>query len=225
MEFALDLPDVLPVMALPDTVFFPHAVLPLYIFEPRYQQMLRDTLASHRMFIVTLAKKDSEPLAFGFNPCQVATAGMIRASQKNQDGTSHLILQGLSRVKMVEYLHNRTYPQARINAFHTPPCDPQDTVPLRQQSWELILRYLNRYGEKGKQITPILEKLTAPDAFLDLAVYSLCHDCRLKQQILEHQDLHIRYQLMLHWLNAELQQLDLENELRGRLDCDDLFQN
>lgn len=223
MEFALDLPDVLPVMPLPDTVFFPHAVLPLYIFEPRYQQMLQDTLASHRMFIVTIANTAGD--SSGFNPCQVATAGMVRASQKNQDGTSHLILQGLSRVKMVEYLNDKPYLQARINAFHTPPCDHQDTVPLRQQSWQLILRYLNRFGEKGKQITPILEKLTAPDAFLDLAVYSLCHDCRLKQQILENQNLHIRYQLMLRWLNVELQQLDLENELRGLLDCDDLFQN
>lgn len=224
MEFALDLPDVLPVMPLPDTVFFPHAVLPLYIFEPRYQQMLSDTLASHRMFIVTMCGSEDESREIPLTS-KVATAGMIRASHQNPDGTSHLILLGLSRVKMVEYIEDKPYLQARINAFHTPPCDHHDTLPLRQESWQLIQRYLTRFGDKGKHISPILERLSAPDAFLDLAVYSLCPDPRLKQQILENSNLHIRYQLMLNWLNAELQQLELENELRGKLDCDDLLQN
>ena len=39
-------------MTLPNTAFFPQALMPLHIFEPRYREMLRDVLASNRLFAV-----------------------------------------------------------------------------------------------------------------------------------------------------------------------------
>ena len=54
MEYinAMELPSAVPVMTLPSATLFPQALLPLYIFEPRYRRMLADTLKAHRMFIV-----------------------------------------------------------------------------------------------------------------------------------------------------------------------------
>ena len=46
------IPSEVPVMTLPNATLFPQALLPLYIFEPRYRQMLVDMLHSHRMFSV-----------------------------------------------------------------------------------------------------------------------------------------------------------------------------
>ena len=43
-------------MTLPNVILFPQAMLPLYIFETRYRQMLADALGSHRMFSVATAK-------------------------------------------------------------------------------------------------------------------------------------------------------------------------
>ena len=43
----MKLPSEVPVMTLPNATLFPQALLPLYIFEPRYRRMLADTLASH----------------------------------------------------------------------------------------------------------------------------------------------------------------------------------
>src|SRR5256885_4378476 len=44
----------LPVFPLPDVVLFPHALLPLHVFEPRYRQLTRDVLASHKLVGVPL---------------------------------------------------------------------------------------------------------------------------------------------------------------------------
>ena len=52
MELEVTLPDEVAVMTLPGVAFFPQALLPLHIFEPRYQHMLRDALDSHRLFAV-----------------------------------------------------------------------------------------------------------------------------------------------------------------------------
>ena len=56
MEQSITLPGEVPVMPLPSAVLFPHALLPLHIFEPRYQQMLEHALQHHRMFCVALVE-------------------------------------------------------------------------------------------------------------------------------------------------------------------------
>jgi len=52
----MQLPDAVPVMTLPSATLFPQALLPLYIFEPRYRRMLVDALNTDRMFSVAMQK-------------------------------------------------------------------------------------------------------------------------------------------------------------------------
>ena len=101
----MELPDAVPVMTLPSATLFPQALLPLYIFEPRYRQMLADMLKTDRMFSVAMQKPGNKRES----PCHVAGLGLIRVSVAHQDGTSHLILQGLTRVELVETVQTRPY--------------------------------------------------------------------------------------------------------------------
>src|SRR5688572_31727694 len=95
----MQLPLEVPVMTLPSATLFPQALLPIYIFEPRYRKMLADSLKSHRMFTVAMQKPGQHREA----PCPVAGLGLIRVSVDHPDGTSHLILQGLTRVRSEEH--------------------------------------------------------------------------------------------------------------------------
>src|SRR5436305_5256565 len=106
MEMEITLPDEVPVMTLANTTFFPQALMPLHIFEPRYRHMLRDALASNRLFAVAgldFHQLDVPGAAFE-PPHRVASVGIIRACQKNDNGTSNLLLQGLCRVEIVKIL-------------------------------------------------------------------------------------------------------------------------
>src|SRR5438094_8863832 len=93
----MELPDAVPVMTLPSATLFPQALLPLYVFEPRYRQMLADMLRTDRMFSVAM----QQPGKQRESPCPVAGLGLIRVSVGHQDGTSHCILQGLKRVELL----------------------------------------------------------------------------------------------------------------------------
>jgi len=97
-------------MTLPDAILFPQAMLPLYIFEPRYRRMLSDALGSHRMFSVAMQK----PGRVRETPCRVAGLGLIRASVARNDGTSNLVLQGITRVELAETVRSRPYRVHRI---------------------------------------------------------------------------------------------------------------
>jgi ATP-dependent Lon protease len=128
------LPPEVPVMTLPEATLFPQALLPLYIFEPRYRQMLADTLQSHRMFTVAMQR----PGVSREIPLTVAGVGLIRVSVGHKDGTSHLILQGLARVELEQAVRYKPYRIQRIKALASPPCDSVAADALLAKLRELL---------------------------------------------------------------------------------------
>src|SRR5947208_10509883 len=102
----MELPREVPVMTLSSAILFPQALLPLYIFEPRYRRMLSDTLNSHRMFSVAMQR----PGRTRETPCAVAGLGLIRASVSRKDGSSNLVLQGITRVEFTKTVRYKHYP-------------------------------------------------------------------------------------------------------------------
>ena len=79
----MNIPSQIPAMTLRGVVLFPHAMLPLRIFEDRYKKMLSDVLKKDRMFAVVAQREkcDDEPLEEP--PFEVATIGLVvRVSKK-----------------------------------------------------------------------------------------------------------------------------------------------
>src|SRR5512144_2185433 len=115
----MELPREVPVMTLTNATLFPQALLPLYVFEPRYRQMLADALHSNRMFAVAMQK----PGRKRETPSPVAGLGLIRVSVGHRNGTSHLILQGITRVELEETVRYKPYRVQRFRTLDVPPCN------------------------------------------------------------------------------------------------------
>src|ERR1700737_3483529 len=115
----MELPPQVPVMPLPSAVLFPHALLPLYIFEPRYREMLEHALNQHRMFCVTLVKPSCLDWHAPEDFFHLATVGFIRACVGRDDGTSNLVLQGLHRVRFSSFQQETPFPIAKIDIIES----------------------------------------------------------------------------------------------------------
>src|SRR5687768_4282008 len=118
MEMEIVLPEEVPVMTLPNVASFPQALMPLHIFEPRYRRMLRDVLGTNRLFAVAGLNpaQMNQPGQFE-PPHRIASVGIVRACQKNEDGTSNLLLQGLCRVEITGIVRDEPYRQIRVRAL------------------------------------------------------------------------------------------------------------
>src|SRR5687767_1192212 len=110
---SIHLPERCGVMLLPDCTLFPHGGLPLFIFEPRYQQMLKEALEGDCFFAVTrlMGGEDDDPAKCA---AAVGTIGLVRASREQDDGTSQLLIHGVMRVRFTEWHQEREYPFASI---------------------------------------------------------------------------------------------------------------
>lgn len=89
-----------PLFPLPNCVLFPHILLPLHIFEPRYRRMTEDALQGDRMLTIALLKDEPTPPDMPPAIHPVGCLGRIVADERLPDGRFYLVLQGLSRVQI-----------------------------------------------------------------------------------------------------------------------------
>src|SRR5438552_10641475 len=220
----MEMPREVPVMTLPNAILFPQAMLPLYIFEPRYQRMLADALSSHRMFSVAMQK----PGRSRETPCSVAGLGLIRASVARTDGTSNLVLQGIARVELTATVRYKPYRLHRIRALESTATDSVavDALTVKvlelvserlEQGFELPIHVLKKLGQLEdidpenlppdfalKQGIEILAKLNNPEQITDLVSGTLLSSPLERQFLLETVDLESRLKHLIHFLMAEI---------------------
>lgn len=227
MEMEITLPDEVPVMTLPNTAFFPQALMPLHIFEPRYRQMLRDVLASNRLFAVAGLdlERMGEPEEFE-PPYRIASVGIVRACQEYDNGTSNLLLQGLCRVEIVAILDDAPYRRIRIRALASQTAASDDEVQSMRREVSRLLNLKSKLAAAvSEEMTSFLKTVEDPDAFVDIAAFSLCEDVDLRQKLLETLDVHQRLALFSGQLRKEIEDLKLLRKLQGRLPDDQISHN
>ncbi len=207
-------------MTLPNATLFPQALLPLYIFEPRYRQMLSDALHSTRMFSVAMQKPGTSREI----PAGVAGLGLIRVSVGHRDGTSHLILQGIARVELEEPVRYRPYRVQRIRALEAPPCDNVRVDALVAKVRELLEERIDlglplpfpimspqAHAPKtgapkvsSKDILRYLESAPNPEQAADLVTCAVLAGASQRQSILETVSVEARLRRLITFLLAEI---------------------
>lgn len=224
MEMEIVVPDKIPVMTLPGIAFFPQALLPLHIFEPRYCQMLRDVLATDRLFAVAgidpRKPNDFEP------PHRIASIGIVRACQENKDGTANLLLQGLARVEIQSILSDEPYRTIRIRALTSAPgADDDENLKLRSRLSRLLTTRQRLSGQLSNELSRFLKTVEDPEVFVDLAAFSFCEKPRLKQKLLETLDVHHRLELLSEDIRADIESIKLRKRLQGDLSDEGIASN
>jgi Lon protease-like protein len=198
------LPDQLPVMPLPGAVLFPHALLPLYIFEPRYRDMLQHALQHDRMFCVTLVKPSCPEWHAPEDFFHLATAGLIRACVERDDGTSNLILQGLQRVRFASFEQEKPFPIARINAVES---RDETTVETEALGTKVLELYANLKHD-GRQLPAKLDRYLAElrdlEMLADLMASTFVNDPLRRQRVLEEQSINQRLRFLIRFLRDEI---------------------
>jgi Lon protease-like protein len=171
------LPESIPVMVLSGCTHFPQSVMPLFIFEPRYRQMLAHALEKDRLFCVAnrLPNLESQPWddedSRRISP--VFTVGLVRACVQNEDGTSRLMLLGLQRVKLVKWVQEAPFRIAKVEPLET---DVNAAC-----------------AEKASALRNLVEsKLGDPELMADFVAANFIRDGEVRQTVLESADLETR---------------------------------
>jgi Lon protease-like protein len=196
----MDMPNEVAIMTLPNAILFPQALLPLYIFEPRYRAMLRQSLENQRMFAVALPHTSSNPI---LEPHRIAGVGLIRACVDKSDGTSNLILQGVSRVRFTDFVQEKPFYIGRIEVLSTEEPDALEAEALSVKVLEMIGAMHDAGQIQAEGILKYLNEITDYDALADIVTYSFVENLPRKQEILETLNLRQRLQKVIFALRKQ----------------------
>jgi Lon protease-like protein len=197
------LPEQAPVMPLPGAVLFPHALLPLYIFELRYREMLAHALAQERMFCVALLRPESAQWKSEDDFFDVGTIGLIRACVGRGEGTSNLILQGLQRVRFADFVQLNPFPIAELETLRSDNETTVETDALGAKVLELYARFKTLGRKLPTKIDRYVTDMTDLAMLADLMASTFIDDPVRRQQVLEELDLNARLRLVIQYLRDE----------------------
>src|SRR4029078_8391816 len=159
-----EIPAELPVMVLPDCHLFPGCLLPLFIFEERYRQMLAQVLSTNRMFCIGNRDESLETSPVS----NYSTAGLVRCCVRQDNGTSHLLLLGWKRVRFTGWVREKPFPIARVEAVAT---RVKSAVRARELK-DLALALVHAAGdEQAKQLRSALENNEDAEMVCDVLSY------------------------------------------------------
>ena len=135
------LPDRIPIFPLPNVVLFPDVYLPLHIFEPRYREMVADTIDRDRLIGMVLLR-DGWQRHSGPNPpiFTIGCAGHITHVASLADGRYNIVLRGVQRFRVQGEDHSRPYRIATVEILPDRPiAGRQDRLRAGRQRLENLL--------------------------------------------------------------------------------------
>jgi ATP-dependent Lon protease len=178
-------PDVLPVLPLRDAVVFPLMAAPLAVAQARSVRLVDDVMRSDRL-LALVAQRD--PKAEPANPddlYRVGTVGVIHQLARAPDGSLRLMVQGLERIRLRDWVGTEPYLIARIEAARDQPAQGTEVDALRRAVVDIFRRLVAASPELPDELATAAENIADPNhvAYFVASVVSV--DVGSKQALLE----------------------------------------
>jgi len=191
---------------LPNLVLFPHVMQPLRIFEPRYRELLEDTLADDGLIAMALLRPGWESNYDGRPEVEpVVCLGRVLTHRRLPEGDYNVLLLGLQRALICRELPaTRSFRRAKLRLLQdrSSMAEPHRLLALRRQLLTLFQRLLPADEESRDDLGALLGKQLSLSDLTDIIAFTAALDIRIKQGLLSECDSVRRAQRLLSHLRA-----------------------
>src|SRR6476469_4698935 len=213
----IDIPSELSLLPLRNTVLFPGVVLPITVGRDKSIKAVTDAYKTHKL-IGVVAQKDSsveDPTAKDLE--NVGTVAKIVKQIKMPDGGTTIIIQGKSRFSIDSVIMEEPYFKANINLIfeEEPPKDP-DFEAYVSNIKDLATEIIQLSPNIPTEASVILKNIENPSFLIHFVSSNLTIDIREKQKILELNNIRERADLLMQFLQKELQFAELKNKVTNK---------
>ena len=210
--------DKYPVMPLRNTVLFPQQVIPIYIGRDRSLKLIND-LDPKKRYIVVVAQEDGsiedpkpeDLYAYG-------TLAQVLKVFDMPDNSNSAIVQGISRVKVLEYTKHEPYFTAAVQSVDDQPITDQLEVDALttnlRQAFEDLMKVAPNLTEEH---SGMLKNIQKPNRLTDRAISVITISNQEKQEILEELDIKMRMEKALNLISREIQRIKLGEEIQSEV--------
>jgi ATP-dependent Lon protease len=216
----VDVPAVVPILPLRDTVLFPNSFMPLAVARESSVRLIDEAISGGKLIGVFTQRDASVEEPDQADLYGVGTASHIHKMFKLPDGSLRLIVQGLVRITLDEILERKPYLRARVSAA---PEALQDTDRLEIDA---LLRNIKTNFQQVVLLSPLLSddlqtlaaNITDPGRLADFIASNLTTIVTpVKQEVLETLDVRARMDALNRILIKELEVLELGSKIQSQV--------
>ena len=217
-----DMPKTLPILALRNTVLFPGVVLPITVGREKSVKLVKN-LTQKTKFLGAVSQMDAKiedpEVKDLFN---LGTIARVLKVLEMPDGSTSVILQGLHRFQVLEYIATDPYFMASVQTLTDEPTNEKD------KEFEALISSIKDFAIKIINLSPNMPQ-EASFAIKNIDNYYflinfICSNIELpapdKQKLLEQNDLKSRSTLLLELMGRELQLLEIKNDIQSKVKLD-----
>jgi len=204
----------LPVLHSKELVLFPHMVVSWVVEKPNFVKLVDDALATDRTVVVMSEKKgDDGVLSF----CKVGTVGLILRMAKNEEGHARLIVQGVTRVRLLEITEEEPYIKAKVEPVQNIDSHDLETQALVVDVRQVFSKVLELSPNLPKELGMMITSVEDSGTLADIVVSHLNISTDDKQAVLEALDVRERLQAALCVLTRQLEILELGHKIQSQV--------
>ncbi len=186
-EEQIKIPETLPLLPVRDTVIFPYMILPLFVGRETSIKAVDEALAKDRMIFLATQKvaTDDNPIPEGIY--SVGTAAMVMKMLKLPDGRVKILVQGLAKGIIKEYLQEKPLFVVHIQRVVEPPLEDisLEAEALIRSVKEQSEKVLTLKGILSPDVLAILDQIEEPGRLADLVASNLKLKIEEAQKVLE----------------------------------------
>lgn len=218
LKFEDSYKDIMPILALKNTVLFPGVVIPITVGRDKSIKALQKADKGDK-FLGVLTQKDMEsedPTPEGLH--SVGTVARIMKILKMPDGSTTAILQGRKRFTPGVFVENDKMLEATVNII-------EESIPLKNIEFNAIMSTVRDFSKKIVELSPnipseanmMLQNIKNNGFLLNFIASNMNLGVAKKQEILETSDYMSKAHLVMNVMNGELQLLQIKDQIESKV--------
>ncbi|MDY0221737.1 MAG: endopeptidase La [Desulfobacterium sp.] len=220
LEIGTDhIPEILPILPIVDTNLFPKMVLPLVLMQEEAIELIDETMAGSRILGLLLSRRSDINSRHSIRDLhKIGTVAIILKMARIEDNKAQLLIQGVSRFKVSEYVDGKSYMQARVNLL-------ESRNLVRDKETRALMANIVEQYEKIVTLSPglpveiggMVRSIQEPDVLADMVASTINAPIIDKQSVLELLDVKRRLKKVTRLVNDQLEILEMGSKIQTQV--------
>jgi len=209
--------SAIPILPLRDVVVYPHMVIPLFVGREKSIQALEAAMDNDKQILLVAQKSAAQDEPTQDDLYQIGTVSSILQLLKLPDGTVKVLVEGNKRARIVHFLGQEEYFTAQIKELDEEVVDERESEVLVRSLTTQFDQYVKLNKKIPPEILTSLSSIEEADRMVDTIAAHMSLKLDEKQKILEVIDLRERVEHLMVLMESEIDILQVEKRIRGRV--------
>jgi len=207
----------LPLLPLRDVVVFPHMVIPLFVGRPKSIHALETAMENDKIIMLAAQKTAAKDEPAADDIYEIGCVATILQMLKLPDGTVKVLVEGAYRAQISDIQEEDTYLTAGVRLVEAEGEDEPEVEAMRRAIVQQFEQYIKLNKKIPHEVLVSLSSIEEPGRFADTIAAHLPLKLEQKQVVLEMVNISRRMESLLERLEGELDILQVEKRIRGRV--------